>query len=260
MNNMGLALLIGLLAGIAGGFIPQLVSSGGAAGGGEAAALADDGGMDVNARLARIEAALDRITGGPMEAGGDPALKGNAPIRVSLDAESMAELKEATRATVKETLAEMQPAEGAAAGTLQRGPMRFARKRTKLADAAAELGLSSGEEDEVRRIYAETMEKAFKLLAGEDGDVDQVRRDIESVQQDPSKRFSVFGKYMPRVLPKIGEFMQLDADRRKRVEQVVGKDKARDLERKYDIEESNPLGIGGNMRFEAEMDGPVVGR
>ena len=66
---------------------------------------------------------------------------------------------------------------------------------------------------------------------------------------------------MPRVLPKLGEFMQIESDRRTRVDETLGKDRARDLQSKYDIEEANPIGMGGRMRFEAGMEaGPGMGR
>ncbi len=198
-----------------------------------------------------------------MTAGGGAALEGSAPMRFSLDDESLAKLKAATKETVKETLAELKSEEPAGELMLPgRGRrMRPSKKRLSLADAAADFGLSSGEEAELRDIYQDTMDKAVKLIAGEDGDADQVRKDLEAMRTDPSKRVAMMGKYIPKFLPKIGEFIQLDQNRRKRVEETLGKDRARELNNKYDIEEANPTGMGGNMRFETQLESnPVVGR
>lgn len=254
MDKTIVALLVGLLAGAAGGFVPTLFEN--TAEDTDTVAATPGTDSSVAERLAKIEANIDRLLEGGMKAGG---LSGNAPMRVTIDDATMSQLKKATKETVKETLAEMKE-EGSAelpneSVRIGRG-MGGGRKRMKLADAASELELTGAQEDELRQIYSDTYENMLKLVAGEDGNVEDVRRDIESVRDDPSKAMSVMGKYMPKIFPaKIGDFIKLRTDQDTKVRQAIGDEKATKLRRNYDIEEANPLPIGGRVQVGGMMGG-----
>jgi hypothetical protein len=126
------------------------------------------------------------------------------------------------------------------------------KKRVSLADASREIGMTAAEEEALRRIYSESQEKMMRLAAGENGDVEAVRRDVEEAKRDPKRRNGVMMKYMPRMLPKIGEFMQIQVDQQTAVQEALGPDKAERLDREYDLIEANPLG-GGEMRVESRL-------
>ena len=97
------------------------------------------------------------------------------------------------------------------------------------------------------------------MLVGEGETIDDVRRELESMRDDPSKRATLFPKYMGRVIPaKIGEFIALEGERRKGVVDAVGKEKAREIESKYTIEESDPFKMrGGGFRMSADFEEPT---
>ncbi len=255
--------IIGLLALVAG-----------AVGGFGAAKLADSGSTNTPAsdttsdgledRFAALEADIAALrqpaalTGSGERVGGTHS---GAPVTVAqldeLKSELTADLKSKIDKQVDERMAEM----GSAAETAGGVPARPERKRMSLADASRELGLSSAEEDEVRQVYATATEDALKLLAGEDGDIEEVRADLEKVRKDPAAGMQIMGKYLPRIFPaKIGEFMQIRTKQQQGLVTAVGKEKAGKLERDFVVEESDPFGMRGRsgrsgFRMRADFGG-----
>jgi hypothetical protein len=112
------------------------------------------------------------------------------------------------------------------------------------------MGLSRGEEAALRRIYDETGERMLRLLAEPDGDVEAVKRDLEAASKNERGRGVVMMKYLPKVLPKIGEMMAIQAERETRIDEVLGPERA-DSYQRYDVVEGDPYGFGGNVRMEA---------
>lgn len=127
---------------------------------------------------------------------------------------------------------------------------RQRKKRMALADVAAEVGLSAGEEDALRQIYANSTDRFLKMMAGPEGDVEQVKQDFEAFRSDEKQRPTLMKKYVPRFITNVGEMMAIEADKETQVREAVGDEKADALDA-FNIEEESPFDLGGSMRFEA---------
>ena len=185
----------------------------------------------IGARLDRIERLLEAAAKTRTEAAADPA----------------------TLALVRKAIGEEMEARMGGTKPIDLDP-KFkvpGKKRATLSEAARELDLSSSEEAELRRIYADTQEKYLKLIAGPDGDVDAVRRELDEAKKDPKKAPLMMAKYLPKMLPKIGELMTIRFDQDAAVQAAVGPDKAARLDSRFDVVEANPLGAMNEMRIEA---------
>lgn len=195
----------------------------------------------LTARLERIEGLLASArapVAGPSTAASlaDPSLAD--PATVAALRRAVGEELEARLGALKEAATKEKPAEPK-------------KKRTTLAEAAKEVDLSTAEEAELRKIYADHQEKTLKLVAGPDGDVEGVRRDLEEAKRDPKKRSTVMMKYMPRLMPKLGEFMTLEIEKQTAIQTAVGPDKAGRLESGFNLVEDNPLGGDEDFQIEA---------
>ena len=170
MNQIGVALVVGLLAGVAGGVGVHLLTDGRVSSAAGEAIPADLDG--VHARLERIEAAL---AGRPLTS--EPILRGSAAAGAAtagaLDArfEALAArlegrleplVAETVKTSVKAAFAENE-------ASVISEFSATAKREVTLAEAAAELQLTAEQEEAVRRIAGETTEQFFKLLAGKDG-------------------------------------------------------------------------------------------
>jgi hypothetical protein len=239
--------VLALIAGVAGG-----------AGGAAAVHLlwppaaerpAEEGGAtvprEVTDRLERIESALAALRGQPGLEGKRPEAAIPAPAQpaaaapMAADPRALAEIARVAAEAVDKRFAERDAAKAADAAKRE-------RKRLSLAEASRELGLSASEEAELRRIYAQTQEKILKMLAEPDGDVEQVRKDLEAAQKDQRARGAVMMKYLPKALPKMGELVGVGMEQDAAVVTAVGEEKAERL-KTYDVVEANPFGLGGNM-------------
>ena len=197
MDRILAFLLAAALGGAGGGFLvhalaPPAASDVGVAGAGRLAAdnaLAD--------QLAGIEQRLDALgatrgLGPGLRPGAAPREGTPPPANVQLDDATIealaARLDERMKSTVKDAVAE-----AGAEGGETRSRRRPERKRVALADAARELELSTSQEEALRELYAGMEEKVYAMLAGEDGDPEEVRRDVAMVKADRSKTFEVVG-------------------------------------------------------------------
>jgi hypothetical protein len=61
----------------------------------------------------------------------------------------------------------------------------------------------------------------------------------------------MMAKYLPKMLPRIGELMTIRFDQDAAVQAAVGADKAARLDSRFDVVEANPLGAMNEMRIEA---------
>lgn len=130
-----------------------------------------------------------------------------------------------------------------------------AKRRVSLDEAARALELSSGEQDELLRIYDDFHAKLYKIAAGKDGHPDDVRREVEAARRDPTKRMGLLTKYMPRMLADFPALMAAQTARDQAIEKAIGPEKARRLDRDFDVKEDNLLGLGGSVRTEMRVDG-----
>ena len=246
MNNVFLALLVGLLAGGVGGYAVYAASSDSGAAGPTEGAAVDLTSLDE--RLGRIEALLDREA--PMTLRGAPGAAMDAEaVAVAVAERLEGQMKDSVRDGVRDVWQEMGAPTSAAAEIP--GMTRKRKKAATLAEAAADLGLSSTEENDLREIYEATIERALDLLAGKDGDREEVRRDFERIKTDPNARMMMIGKYMPKIMPNIGEFMTMEMDRENKIREAIGEEKAERLKNEFNVSEADPFGISGNMTIEA---------
>lgn len=124
-------------------------------------------------------------------------------------------------------------------------PKAEPRKKVSLAEVARELALSSAQEDDIRRAYAEATDKFLKLVAEPESTPDALRRELEEVKSDPGRRAALTMKYIPKVLGKLGDFMAIQADRDAKVHKALGKDNVLKYE-KYRVAEEDPFGLDGD--------------
>jgi hypothetical protein len=241
MERWVLAFCLGVVGGVAGAVGVDLVRTSSPT---ETASAAGDGSLsrDLAGRLDRIEAALATPAVTLRGTSGEPA--GGVPTATADALKRIEEKMTSLETKVTEAVAKPAGEEGGGRGN------RAPRKRVSLGDVSAELSLSRSEESELRQIYKDTWDKAVGLLAQPDGDTAAIQKELEDATKTPGGGRMVMAKYLPKFLGKMGEFLALDADRRTRVEQTVGAEKAAKLE-SMDLIEANPLGLGGSMNFEA---------
>lgn len=247
MSNPLLALVIGLAAGVCGALVPGMLR-GGSAPAGEAGG----GSVDlapVLERLDRIEAQLAASRPLLRGSGGGEADAPPVPLpRLAEEDEAvldaLLERYEARlREIVGETLDEKLTPILKVSDISEVEPV-LEKKQVTLAELAQELELSTYQEDELRRIHEESMEKALALLATEeDGGVETVRRDFEEAGRDPTKATAVIGKYMGRLIPNLGGFIMLEQEHKKRIQDLLGEEKAQRLENEYDVTDVDPYDL-----------------
>lgn len=248
-----LFVIVALAAGFGGAFAFQQfgpATSGDGAGDGADASL-------LRERMADLERRLDAV-GEP-----SPSLRtaGAAPgTGAAADADAvvtavLAKLDERVDERVTEKFESLQ-AEAGSANETPGGSFRARRKRMKLEDAARELELSAGEEDELRRIYKDTMDRMLKLAAGENGDVEAVKRDLEAARANPATGQALMMKYLPNMMKNMGEVIAITTEREAAVVKAIGPDKARRLNSEFDVVEANPIGGGFRVGASVEREMP----
>lgn len=242
-----LSIVLGLLGGVAGAFGARALVEQEAAEGSSGDLAAD---RSLSERLDRLEQALeDRgLLTARLEGRGEDGAVAAAP---GLSEEALTTYEELlakrlaprVKSQVEQAVKELEEAKGEDEGD-RRG--RRGRPRKDLAEVAREIGLSSSEEDELRRIYADSQNKLLAMMAGPDGDVEQVKRDFEAFRNDDMKRPQLMQKYMPKFFSNIGNLMQVQAEQRQAIVNTVGEDKATALQG-FDVVEANPMGMDFNM-------------
>jgi hypothetical protein len=251
MERFLLALVAGMLGGAVGALAVDLIGGRTASSTGDPAPTPAGLTADLRElaeRMARIERAL------PAETAPEARLQGRPDDPVTAEAAALAanEAAEAQLQRIEERVT--AAAERAFAKLEERrekpAPAPDRKKRMTLAEVSAEIGLSREEESEIRRIYEETGEKLLKVLAEPDGDVEAVKRDLEAAAKTERGRNVVMMKYLPKILPKIGDVLSIQADRESRVAATLGPERAERYER-FDVVEADPYGFGGNVRMEA---------
>ena len=125
-----------------------------------------------------------------------------------------------------------------------------AKREVTLAEAAAELKFTRDEEEAVRRIAGETTEEFFKLLAGKDGDVDDVKREFEDAKNDPKLKTALAGKYMTKALSNIGGLITLGLEHDRKMKEAIGPKRASKLESEFQVTDLDPYGLEDMFDFE----------
>jgi hypothetical protein len=257
MNQLGLSLLIGLVAGAAGALGVHALTKDPSSSDCLVDA-ADTAG--IHARLERIEAALKRggLAARPTLRGTAPDAAGGALALSEAQFDALAARLEArlAPALTKGIDASVQKA---MAGTdadweeVPSGPEPaevHGQKKATLAEAAAELGLTSEEEEAVRRITEESIEGFFKLLAGKDGAIADVKREFEDARRDPKLKAALAEKYMSRAMSDLGGLITLGLKHDRRMKEAIGPEKAARLERDFEVTDLDPYGLEDLFDFE----------
>lgn len=256
MNNTGVAILVGVLAGVAGAVVVGMV---GGSSGGDGVAATAPGTLDLsdlNARLERIEAALDKdapMGPGALVGTGKGADAAARQAQLAELAKAVAEqlkpaLQDSVKASVGESVKNAIGSDGVL--TLPEVPAAPAKKKATMAEVAAELELSADEEEAVRRIAKETTDEFFKLMAGKDETLEDVRREFDDAQNDPAKKGKLVGKYMGRVMENIGGLMGLGLSWQSKMRSAVGAEKAKKIENDYQITDLDPYGLEDMFDFD----------
>lgn len=255
MNRTSMAILVGLLAGIGGGLATHFVVGQDK---GAVETTLPGGSADLSgviARLDRIESAMGRT-----QLKVDPELRGSGHIAAAANATDaqldalasrleerlMPAVQESVKTSVEKALSRESDGVSMVMGDL--GSAK--KKRVTLAEAAAELELSSDEEESVRRIAKETTNKFFDVLANEDETGDDVRREFEEAKNDEKKRDTVRAKYLGRIVPKIGELMTLGMTHDSKMKKAVGAEKAKKLDDGYQLTDLDPYGLETMFEFD----------
>ncbi len=244
------SIVLGVLGGVLGAFGTRALLDRQGTGGSGGGDLASERGL--GERIDRMEEALEarglltaRLEG---RAGEHPDL-----ARAALPEEVLAKYEEIlakrleprVRSQVEQVVKELAEDEGEAEGRGRRG-----RPRKDLAEVAREIGLSAGEEDQLRRIYTDSQDKFYTMMAQPGGDVEQVKRDFDAFKEDDSKRPQLMQKYMPKFFTNIGNLMQVQTDQQQAIVDTVGEERAAELQG-FDIVEANPMGMDLNMSARA---------
>lgn len=260
MDRWFLPLVVGVLAGATTALVTHLVAP-------PAPAHDPAATTEVEARLARIEAALAALAprGPALDGrGASPAGEGLAaaglPAAPAAAAPASGVLSEEFRSALRAELGKALESHASAlreAGEEQARagqPREPAKRRADLAEAAREMQLSRAEEEALRGIYADTQDKMMRLLAKDDAEVETMRREMDEASRDPKRRPLVMAKYMPRLLPKLGEVISLQMGQQAAIESTLGAERAAQLESRYDLVEANPLGGGMETRTDVRVE------
>ena len=256
MNQTAVAILAGFIAGVVGGYFGQSLA------GNAKGANADMETLDMSALREEIDDLEHdlRVLRNPPET---LAAGASGPIRAETDAEGLrltAEAEQALLTRVDERVAaavdkkidELQ-AEGVRVGA-GRAP---GKKKMTLAEAAVELELSGQQEDELRRIYEDSERRMLALLAGPDGDSEEVKREIQDAAKSPAGAGKIIGKYAPKLIANLGEVMTIQAEKEAAIAKTLGPEKTKQLESGYEVAEGSFLGLGGGggrMNFGASVE------
>ena len=241
MQNIFVVALVAAVAGFGGAWVFGQVQGTGKVDSGEASGTEST--ELLAEQIAELQRKLRKLENPPATLSAD-ASGGRSDQKAVVEA-VMAKVEARVDERMASQLAEKaQKEESAGEGPGQR---RRGRKRVSLADAAKALELSGQEEDELRRIYDASMNRFLKLAAGPEGDLEAVKRDIESVRDNPAGARGVMMKYLPNMMKDIGEVMAISTEREAAVVKAVGADKARRLNSEFNVEEANPMGQGFSM-------------
>ena len=168
------------------------------------------------------------LSGSPESGGTSPSPAASAALAASI--------KEAVAAGIAEARTKDPGAFGP--------PAPPPKKKASLAEIARDLNLSSAQEDDIRRAYADSTEKFLKLLADPDSTPDAIRRELDEAKGDPAKRAGIMIKYMPKMLGKLGDVISVQTERTQRIHKALGAENVPKFD-KYKVAEEDPFGLDG---------------
>ena len=253
MNNVVLAIVVGIASGLAGGILAGMARGPSGAAPADAPPPVDL--TTLASRLDRIEALLQLRTEDASAAlrgsgAGDMAERearglGDAGAVDALVERLDERMRQAVAESVRSTWEELGDPAAQATEVVAPG-----KKKVTLAEAAAELELSAREEEEVRRIHGETLERVIALLGkDQEGGEAKVRADFQAAKDDPERSALLAAAYMGRVMTNLGGFIQVGLDHDRKMKEALGTEKAARLESEYDLTDLDPYGFGETFSF-----------
>lgn len=182
------------------------------------AAAAEEAARAVNAALAR------RAGGGAAEgaAPGGAGAEGGVPALVSPDGTPYISEKELEARLAK------AGAGGAAFGA---GAFPAPVAPKTLEEVAAEMSLSASEEARLRDVLRASEEEGFKALFG-DRPVPEIVEEMKRAKDDPDLQEQLIGSMAGNVFQNLGKLATLEQRKKKRVEEVLGPERAQDFLRR----------------------------
>jgi hypothetical protein len=90
------------------------------------------------------------------------------------------------------------------------------------------MGLSASQEADVKQALRESEEEAIKSLFG-DRPLTEIRDELKAARQDPDRMQQVITETMARGFQNAGKLITLESRTRKKVEGVLGKEKAKEF-------------------------------
>lgn len=109
-------------------------------------------------------------------------------------------------------------------GGATEAPVAPVEKKT-LEDIARDMNLSAGEEANLRNVLRDSEEELVHNLFG-DKPLDDVKREILEAKDDPEKQSSMMQGIVQNGLANVGKMMTLEKRTKKKVEAVLGADRA----------------------------------
>jgi hypothetical protein len=104
-----------------------------------------------------------------------------------------------------------------------------ARAEAKTVDEIArDLNLSASETESVRTILRSSEEEALQCLFGERS-MSEIQSEVRAARDDPEKMQELVGASVGRAFQNIGKLMTLESRTKKRVADVLGKDRAKEF-------------------------------
>lgn len=97
-----------------------------------------------------------------------------------------------------------------------------------LEEIAQEMGLSASDEANVRQVLRDSEEEAVKSLFG-DRPLAEIRDELAAAREDPDKMQQLVTDTIGRGFQNVGKLMTLESRTKKKVEGVLGKERAKDF-------------------------------
>jgi hypothetical protein len=254
MDRWLIALIAGIVGGAAGSLAVGLVSKA------EPSAPSHSAAEESLLREVRDRlAALEARGSGPSLAGATPAASGGSGAAAAADPTFAAGGAVGVRPVGREEIEAIAARAAELAIEKQEGRKKEEakaneRKKLTLAEAARELELTTSQEEELRRIYADATDKALKMMAEPESDAETLRRELDAAKDDPAKKSAITMRLLPKFFTKLGDVMAIETEKNARVVKTLGKEKAAKFER-FQIAEEDPWGIGDSIMVGATVDG-----
>lgn len=170
---------------------------------------------------------------GESRSDGDPAASdaGNAPLGVTFDESGRPLAQDGTpylsaaevEAAVKKALDER--------GAAIAGDYVTPEPAKTLEEIAAEIGLSSGEEAQVRTILRESEDELLDIFFPGQKLAD-IKQTALEVKDDPDKQSELVQSLIMRAVPNAGKLMTMEKRRNRKIRDAIGEEKARQLRSK----------------------------